>query len=563
MGILSVQVTGVDNPMGFDYTAAHGFLPGVIEIECAPQLTIPGPIVTVRISDGLYSVTLTNCLVDYARLQITTSGHIERLWLYDRRWRWHRKGEISGTWNVRNISGGISAETDKNPQQLAVMAFQAMEEPNFTVSNLPNDPADRPFVAWECETPQDVLDWLCERAGCDMAPNWHTNDMVLVRLGQGTGLPSGNEQSVTFGITRGIVADAIKVCGGYSLHQNLFEREAVGLDLDGTFKPHADLSYNQAGELTGLGVEARFDPLSEEPDPVGELAKTVFRYYRIKGFSNGGTSNWVLPATGQYSGNRNALPPRRRTPVTGPIGPDGTVIEDPPYIEGVFLLGVDEDPDSLNNSEAHERLETPYTIDYETGIVRFSVPIVKLKDDADDAIEPAELYLMASHKVRDTNNGHAYARHSVRTDLGIGAGTPDYVIRRDDLIVRYITEYGPYNGTITQVLDNTTLIEAVMNSEIAGIIQSMQSKSSEMRRYAGIVPIALNGVIRQVRWKVQCGTHFRRGGAWTWGYANTEADPYTLKLHERRRIGYAEGDRPKRLRRQHSRYTRLRNRDRD
>lgn len=559
MGQLVIAVSGVAAPISFDYTASHGLVPGVIEIECSPQTSIPGPIVSVYISDGYYYVLLRDCLVDFLNIGITPNGHVERLQIFDRRWRWHKKGEISGTYNVRNMDNTVVDGTNKSPQQMAVMAFQALREPNFTVSLLPNEADDRPFVAWECESPQDILDWLCERSGCDVAPNWHTNDMVIWPLGAGSGLPTGGEQTVSVGFNRGVVADAIKFCCGYTLHQNKFELEAVAKDTDGSWKTHDEVEYSDS--LTGLGYAARYDPAADQDDPVRELARSAFKTYRVKNFADG---TWTLPATGETLESREDVLPFRTTLLQGTHAPDGTKVEDAPFIEGVFMVGIDEDPDSMTNTEEGERLDdVRFRIDRENGLVHFNEPIVKLISDSNDGIEPAELDITLAHRVRDRDYGHAYQRYIVQQSTGLGAGTPALVIRRDDLRLTFIGKYEPGEDSPNEVEDNTDSVNDALNSHLASLLANFGTQATDARRYAGIIPIALNGVVRQVRWRVLAGSRYRPGGAWTWAYANTESQPGIIKLNERRRVTYTDGSRESRVRNQQSRYARLRGRNRD
>lgn len=558
MGQLVIAVTGVSAPISFDYTASHGFVPGVIEIECSPQASIPGPIVTVYISDGLNFVRLTDCLVDYLNIGITPNGHVQRLQIFDRRWRWHKKGELSGTYNVRQPDNSVLPFTNRSPQQMAVMAFQALYESNFTVSMLPNEANDRPFVAWECESPQDVLEWLCERGGCDLAPNWHTNDMVLWPLGQGSALPSGYEQTVAVGLNRGIQADAIKFCCNYVLHQNKFELEAVGLDTDGAYKPHADLSY--ASLLTGLGYDSRFDPAPDQTDPIRNLAKKAFRTFRVKSFANG---TWILPATGEALSSAEDVLPFRSTLLTGTYAADGSIIEDEPILEGVFMVGLDEDPDSLTNTTSSERLEVPYRFDRRNGIFHLSQPVVKLVSSSDDAIEPAELFATLSHKVRDRAYGHAFQRYIAQQSTGLGAGTPALVVRRDDLQPAFVSRYASGGTSPTTIESNLTSINQVLTSHLNALLASFTTQASDARRYAGIIPIVLDGIVRQVRWRVVCGSRYRSGGAWTWAYANNESQPGIMKLNERRRVTYVDNSREHRTKREYSRYSRLKHRGKD
>lgn len=564
MGVLQIEVRdattnqiAVAAPLICDYTAHHGFVPGVIEITCAPQDAIPS-LVNVFMSDGVNFVTLSDCLVDNLNVSLTPAGHVERLFLFDRRWRWHQKGEISGTYNVRNLDGTVVSATDRSPQQLATLAFQSMYEGYFDVSNLPNDASDRPHVSWEIDNPQDVLQWLCDRAGCDLAPNWATNQMVLVQLGVGASLPGGDVQTVSAGINRGPVTDQVVIVCGYTLHQSKFYLEPMGLDVDGKYKPHGQLSYG--ADLLGIGIGSADAPI-DSTAPYYEFAKTAFRTFRIGGFAAGG---WVLPTTGQDMVSREGVLPLRRNLLTGTVAPDGSIVEDKPSIEGIFMLGNLKDSATLVNSGSGEPYEGSFSIDYETGLVHMTEPVYRITGGGDYSLSPATLYLTAAHKVRDYNRGVGYQRYYYTLPVGSGGtGAPPYIVRRDDLELQYTAAYDRAQTSPTSIYDNQSNIDAAIASQVNALSATFGAKASSFRRWAGIIPIPLDGVVRQVRWRVQCGRRGVPGGAWTWAAANTECVPGVMRLNERRRVAALDNLLRANTARGYARWSKLRQRDRE
>lgn len=525
---MRIAYPGLERPISLRYTAQHGFVPGVIEIRCGPQLNLPALVGPVFFTDDNNTVTLYDCKLDSAGIEISSNGHVERIRLFDRRWRWNRFGEISGTYNIRNPDDSIVIGTEKSPQELAILAFQALGETNFDVSELPNDANDRPFVNWECFTPQYVLDWLCRRAGCDLAPDWHANTMRIVRLGQGGLLPSELRQTVNFGLDVGETPDVIKICAGYELHQNRFELEAVGLETYGTWNNLDNLSYGS--DLAQIANP--YDPIPDLTNATRVLAKTYTRNYRVKSFADGSLK---LPATGEEFPDAASILPVRNKLAEGYTLPDGTQQDADAYVTGIFLTGSLDDPDSLQNTfDEDERLEgIGFTIDQETGIVTFSSPVVKLRDD-NDGFEEATLFLTTSHYVRnrpEDANPFQYRRYTRERQIG-SFGTPPYVVRRDDVVPRFITDW-----QLTRVAgtsDNLAQINPILDAHLNAIQSEFANEQTAGAQYGALMLIRLDGAIRQVTWEIYSSG--RRKGAYTSAYRNVEWEPGIPRRRERSRV---------------------------
>ncbi len=166
------------------YGASH---PDVIHVTCIPQnagtLQARG---TAQFVFGTNTVTLFDCAVDYASIELTTSGHVMRLKLLDFRWA-SRFGEINGLYNAILPDNTLDPDLERTPQQLATLLGDAMGLTSFDVTALPDDA--RPLVNWVCANPASELDRLCDLLGCRFAPGHSGIPHRIVKVGSRLSTP--------------------------------------------------------------------------------------------------------------------------------------------------------------------------------------------------------------------------------------------------------------------------------------------------------------------------------------------------------------------------------------
>ncbi|WP_339730087.1 hypothetical protein [uncultured Gimesia sp.] len=342
----SVIYPGIKQIVSASYSRSHGITPDVCQIEMAPQTLdakdsdyVPiepdGYLLfrfdtakTVTDGNGISSTTnkrveilMQSCRPDKASVRRSATSINWTIPIYDRRWKW-KFGSFSGHWNIKK-NGVIEKRKEKTPRELADMCLDAMRETNYEtkaldqlekLKKLPYRKQVRPEVHWDRIPPAQALNELVTPLGYRVCLGW--DEVVRIeKFGEGAFLPTSDLMSGGFDAQLPESPDSITVLGGITMHEAMWELEAVGLDLDGDWRPIDYLSYapRYKGEVdwrrTQPGV---FDELKQRLEDVednlkpktdleyrklneqhGLATSTVYRCYRLKypvgtdeGFSN-------------------------------------------------------------------------------------------------------------------------------------------------------------------------------------------------------------------------------------------------------------------------------------
>lgn len=505
---------------------------GTLEIPFGASLpAVEGDLVFY--GDGGEIVRHRNVRVGSAQRRRTAQGIVLSFQLLGREWKW-QDGEISGRYNVRKKDETVDTDTQKTPRELATLLLQAMGESGFDVSALPNEP--RPFVDWDVANPAMELQALCDSLGCWFVRDIAADVLRIVRKGQGAGLPSGGE---LIGGGEGIdpveYADWITFVCGPSRYQCRVPLEAVGLDSDGTIKQIDELTYKPStgwqneypGDFGGVAVTEVTLPDGTKTTARQLALETVYRWYRV-------LDNVVIP---QFVDANVAEIPRKRilplatTLVDTYTDADGRKFEQPAFVDGTWWYEGNLTSDAYENSADHKRLNLPFSIDSEKGIVKFSQAVVRL-DRENGKQDEADLYLWAGFTVRDadTNQIVRYRRERGVTPSATSASKHRRILRHDNVAKWFKTTYGA-DGRINGQTTNGVEVNREADYYIAAEIAGYSRPTSEDRAYGYLLPIQVDGAIVQVTWSV-------RGIASTRASRTTEHDLYVPTYREQMKRVY-------------------------
>src|SRR5262249_33686079 len=139
--------------------------------------------------------------------------------------------------------------------------------------------------------PAVALEDLCRRLGCVPVLDPLLNVVRVCPLGVGALLPAGGVDTASLAITPPERPDGLLVVCGPTRWQTDLVLEAIGLDLDDTYKLLDDLSYKPS---VGWGADPQkvgFPNVLVEfgEDAQRRAVQSVFRYYRVKAAMPDGT----------------------------------------------------------------------------------------------------------------------------------------------------------------------------------------------------------------------------------------------------------------------------------
>lgn len=532
----NISISGVTKTIRGQYTNTLGWLPGVAVVDVPPGSYSGAIIVAVSFTDDTRTVTLADCKVFRAKTIQGESGAVTRLWIKDRRWRW-LWGHISGTYNIPKNDGTLWSATEKTPRELMALVLDALGETGYDVSSLPN--THRPFVSWEAAIPAVVGDAICREAGCDIAFNPFTNTVSIVQLGAGVLPTFDGAQSISNGFSLADLPSQVIAIADRSTYQAKWKLAARGINRNGAVVDVDSLDYKPTGGWT------------EEDDPENLLTgedisdqslanDSVFRLFEATTLAD---DSLDLPGYGTLSNRERALPIRDTLNDSWQTT-QGADIDKAPFVEGI--IAVRSDLVGLENTDI-ERIDEPFSIDNETGLIKTRRPMFKLADSPADGIDFPELYLTVACYVQDADR--RFHRHSVSRSIAGAPASPPAVLRVEDVRLQKTAVYDTDGTTLLSVTSNQTAVEARLNAEIDAYVTSLVTSVSQSVRMSGIRLIATSGLVREVTWRCSIRAANEDNCIWTFAAVNTEADPGVVQAAERvRRLNAADSLRRLRVR---------------
>jgi hypothetical protein len=502
-----------------------------IELQATGNLTIEYANQTIR---------LPNCLVDSAHIDQSEKGYIARVTILDRRWLW-KFGYISGHYNLRmpggqnadegfnssasnqsnNDSTNIRLGTEQSPQDLATLCLQAMNEQNYDVSALPNDP--RPEVDWSYTNPAEALQSLCEGLGCRVV-YWLANDSVkIVTVGQGQPLPDNGLQTfVSEGVDPPNTPSSIKLVGGPWVFQGFLPLTAVGIDTDGSVQQLEDLSYKPDNGWKSENPEV-FPSFNNSPDVLPLAEKSIYRMWRV-GLPIAVPSD-VAPGISDIRQIKlyNRLVDTHFDPNdsshTVPKSPELWGTFDPAYAQTV------QTPDSTKGT-----YKNGLTVDEERWLIITNDPLYSV--DSGGNYVPANIQIKIAYSVRDPDTWEFF-RYTKDKQLNSAVPTPPRILRREDIFGKAVGSFDD-QFNLTGFTDNTNSdsLDQEADYYLQAAAQEYIEQDSFDVPYAGLVPIQVDGLIHQVTYTIASGPG---GSTMTRASLATEHNPFVLPWPVRRR----------------------------
>jgi len=498
------------------YTLTHGVSPSVAIVEVIPQIltSVHG---TMRFLYGATAIQFPASKIISATVRKSGTGWVQVVKISDRRWRFTETGEISGVFNLRKDDEVLDANTEKTPQQIATLCFQAMHQFVFSISELPN--LSRPEMILENENPAQVLSDLCDGLGCRVVLGLD-NVLRIRRVGTGSGLPTKGVMSPSFSVNVPNVPDSIKVVGGKTRLQSRWTLEAVGEDTDGSIKPINGLSYTPASGWNKEWIGNYSNVLTEFGKSSHALAKkTVHRWYRIT------TTNFL----GLVINRKQSLPIEPALFET--FADDHSEIRAKnAVVRGVHWLNPNQILLFAANSSTTDLYDGSFTINTKEGVVQFSEPVVKTTQNGNNIdTDPAELTLEVSFSFQNATT-KLWKRIEISRNIGSPSqGTGPLILKREDIVRTLKLNYDG-NGNPISITDTFDAAQQEANSQINAKLAEFQSPQAFTADYAGLLPISLDGAIHQVSWDVGPSGAITRAGF------NTEFDPAIPRFKRLREI---------------------------
>lgn len=476
---------------GFDFTFAPGVQPSVCMLYTLPHTTNLPQVAQLQLrTTGDITLTFRDCLLEEPKLTAGRSGQYLTLPIKDRRWKW-QWGSVYGHFNKPKPDG--SYEREKTPQQLASILLDIMGELNYDVSRLPN--VTRPERRWDGDTASTELDRLCAELSCVVVLNPITDRAELWPIGQGGTLPTGATIGKAYSPVLPAVPKRIKVEAAETLFQATFFCIAVGLDIDGQWKPIDQLSYKPSHGWNGWDAHEGFPSIPDSLTYVHEgrtlkvrdlAAATVFRCYRcvgVQGFVNNVVPPLLENTFQQPQSMRDLrlfdyLLDEELSTVDGGLRPLPAV---------VYARWVREDKPLLTSITKY-----PYGfgLDSEHNILHFGEPLF-LPGNI-----PAEVQFECSFHAGASGIFH---RRSIEQPTTSQTVTPTHTIQRPELRGRVIYRSSSGGGIISiedNLVDTDLKLYQFHDAELAGYALQQGGTLS----YPKLLEISPDGLTQQVSW---------------------------------------------------------------
>lgn len=512
-----------------EYTLSRGITPSIITLTCVPFTGQIPAISDVSFVCGGTTLKLADCGFASKAKSFGGSGRIWTIQLYDARWKWLygmyvrtfntiRQARLLGNPGSVVMAEGESDETDSARDIALQILRDELRIADFNADALPAN--EYPAFSWDYVRPAQALAELCDLYQLTIAYNPFDNSVKLCKAGEGDDLPNNAR------VLSDEVADAERlkpkslraVCAP-TMHEEEFELEAVGMDLDGTIVPIDRLSYKPAN---GWGSDFLFMsdvPDDEVADPenstklisIRKIAEEcVFRWYRIKPPTSGRLWGW-------RKDNAERVTYRKLLPISGDLV--STYIVPGKGLQAglsktrqqqASVCGIhaaDYKAMGQTNSGLSDAVKESFTLDCDQGIVKFSQPVFKWDSGA---IDVPTLYL------RCVVRGD---RYDVKTrDIGGAHGVE--MLDCSHLVLKYRDQADVNKAEIDAA------IEAIFDAKAA----DYGPADSGSRSYAGLEEIKLGGKIAQVTWTVG------PGGAVTEASQNAEHEAFIPSEDARRQM---------------------------
>lgn len=508
-----ISFTGIANVIGGNFLLDRGVKPSAGEIVCIPQALYNsiGTLAITYVYDIAlpgFSQTMTfpDCVITSVAIDgIGTQSRMRISFVDDRYW-W-QFSHIDGEYNKPT---GVDGETE-NPMGLRDLMLLCLEAlPNvgsFDISAVDN--SAKPHVTWRGDRADLALEELCNQFNY-VVVRTIGHGVIIGLNNNGYNLPTiGAEKTLAFSAAGGALPDSLRIACGNVSYQCKLLLEAVGEEPSGEIRPIDKLSYKPDDGWSQFSFP-------EFPNVIGNTAvgggstalasfarKSVYKWYRVKNQAHT-TANFAPPG---YVGDASEINEIKKIlPLIGDLNAtqkdsDGKYHQKKAFVVGEFYL-----EDGLKgNTTTNTVYPYSFSLDAEKGIVKFSDFVFKLFEEGSSPnktaiIKPAVLALYCTcHVTEPDTNVKQYYGYTATAGGARGVHT----IQQTKLIPRVTANYD--GNTVQSVDDNFDGIDELAETLADGEIAKMTPQNGCVVEYQGIRWIELDGLRRQVEWRVGDG----------------------------------------------------------
>lgn len=522
-----VTCTGVEQVDSAFYTLTNGVLASQVVLHILPQFgTIP-PEVNVAFNGGFATIPLRRCVLDFGSINRNLRNQIVSLRIWDRRYWWQFAGEVTGRYNVHLADGTIDDNANKKSlRELADMLLSLAGEQNYDVNVLPGDVY--PEVEWDHKKPMLALGRLMDDHGFEVCWNPLFDLVHIEQDGVGADLPlTTDTSSSSLDLDVNAAPGEIAIVCAPVLVQAKLKLESVMPEPDGTIVPTDSSSIKPASGWNYQQGTQFEDVAAEHGEAAAAIAREAYgKWFRATKFADD-SLNCPGYADNPLPDILNIAPLNYLLAETySPVGSTRKV-QRPSYVQGVFLPGEDGGIEPIENTEAKERVESPFDTDRHQMIVKFAYPVLK-KDGTQ--LKPADLWLTTSFEVTNATS-LLKERYVLRLSTGtgsVGSAVEEYEDIQREIIAEYPGDDPEESPSVT---DNESTVEQQATQVAEIVARQFATRIGRVRVYRDFQPIYTDGAIKQVMW-----TQNLKEGADTMAGRYTHFDAGSLRQRERSRI---------------------------
>lgn len=521
---------GITGQLSASMTLTAGITPSVTTVTVPYEPTLPTRLQRIGTAEWWFGDTLVRSfpqsVIGDVRAGDSGGQRTWEIYIYDRRWMWEG-GFIAGEYNVRRGRGIVGVK--KTPRQLAELCLEAMEEPSYDLSELPND--DLPYRDWNAvETPAKALAELCDLYACEIVL-MADNSIKIVKNGDGAFLPASNGPFPQLNFQPSFdpaeLPKELKLVAGDTLWQNDFPVVAVGFEKsdpestsedEGEMKRINELSYKPAGvewdEITDF--EDYIDDKDERELAEQHIGRTfaidVARFLSDPAPPTDPEEEYELPDNPQVPG---AL-----VPITDAtqfiiqdflVETEGSALQKRPkraFVYGEFFGGqplgeltgeLDEEDPEYEPFDRY-KYKGSFSIDSDRGLVHFSERISSWEGaPASRVFAAARLYLRCAFKIRDKDT-RAIQRYAYTIPVDPTSPMLPVAKTREDFQLENLRTSKVF-ATPTWT-DNTAAVDNQARFYLQQELRAYEPREGTSASYAGFIAIDIDGAIRQVSYSI-------------------------------------------------------------
>lgn len=532
---------GVTGCISCTYTVSVGITPSQATLVIPFQTLSSIPAVgDLTITDTVNSIRIRGMRVVGADPVPVAGGKGIALTLLDRRWKWSWGG-MYGWYNQRDPypdpeqfkgeaefvadggNGPFIPGLERKPKSLMRLCMEALGESEY-VLNLPAEAETkgRPPVDWQGMPPAQALANVADMVGSFVVFQPVKNRIMVTTPASSYAItdawPIIDDHP---GVTSPAPPGKIRTVGAPITVADIIPLEAVGAEADGTIKPIDELSYKPTdgwqNYFPGLHWDNVVQGDSVSVKQSKELAKKwVWRAYRpsfydpldvIGSSVNSEQYGLIWPTIGRVYARRQIELLDRVYTTDKDV--HGQPLTGEPRVYGRVFKYYKHGPTDIN-SDSGEEVLINFQIEGQRSLVWFEKPVCYAEPGHGPSgsgwgpIEPPELYLYTSFRVRDEANGQL---KFPEWDVKLSESKDIEYIRRPDLlavhqIFRDTTNAYKFLSSSTNEDD----IKAAAQYYAKAAAQKYLSTNRTTRQYAGIYPADPDGAARQITWSVGGGS---------------------------------------------------------